>query len=270
MKRIVVALFILIGFISFAPASVKATSEQAYQDYLYQFDVYRQKYSDFKVARNEYLKFNTLTSQNTALIKTRDMIVQRNILLRTYLLLLKEKLNESTGVSDVDKNYYTTLIQNEISWLDVNSKLIPSIGSLEDANSVSRLLIDHYDVLQGSMLQIISGISIGNLTRLAKQYDINLADANALVNINRGLFTPEKQSLFDRWLLQITNTRSLYQQKVDTVSSKVSQLKGNQGGSIDTNSLLSDNRRVLGEARQYLIEGTSYLSELTREIKYKN
>lgn len=269
MRRfLLVLLLLLVPFVH----PVRASSEQAYQDYLYQFDLYRQKYNDFKVAQNEYFKFATLTSQQTALVKTRDMLGQRNLLLRAYLLLLNEKLNEGSGIAETDRSYYQTLIQNEVAWLDANTKLIPSIGSLADATKVSEELEQHYRVLQNSMLQIIAGISLGNLTGLAKLYDMNLADARALVNANRGLFTPEKQSLLDRWLLQVGNTRSLYQGKVDVVTSKIPKLKGTSGAysNVDPVSLLAEIKKTLAEARQYLLEGSSYFGEIVRELRYQN
>lgn len=270
MKRCLSVAGLILLFIFLLPKTVEATSQQAYQDYLYQSDLYRSKYNDFKVARNEYQKFNTLTSQTTALTKTRDMLTQRNALLKSYLLLLNEKINETTGMTETDKSYYRSLINNENSWLTKNNELIPSIGSLEDANNVSQFLENHYNILLGSMLQIVSAISLGNLNGIANQYDQNLADAKALVNSNRGIFTPQKQSLLDRWLLQITNVRSLYQGKADEIKVKISKLKGVTTGYTDPASLFSDSKKILAEGRQYLLEGSSYLAELTREIKYQN
>lgn len=251
---------------------VYASSEQAYKDYLYQFDIYRQKYNDFKVAQNEYFKFNTLTSQQTALNATKSMLAQRDILLKTYLLLLNEKLLESGGLTDSDRIYYQSLISNENTFLTNHAALIPSIASIGDTVTVSKQLEDHYNVLQASMLQIIAGISLGNMTGFAKDYDKNLADARALVSANRGIFSSEKQSLLDRWILQITNTRSLYQGKVDDIAGKIAQLRvsNNSFSNIDPTSLYAEIKSELGEARQYLIDGTSYMNELVGEMRYQN
>lgn len=280
MKRILLLLLfsflVAAGFASFRTSAfvpqVFASSEQAYKDYLYQSDVYRQKYNDFKVAQNEYFKFNTLTSQQTALAATRDMMAQRDVLLKTYLLLLNEKLNEAVGITDSDRNYYQSLIKNENAFLINHAALIPSVGSINDATTIGRQLEDHYNVLQASMLQIISGISYGNLTGFANDYDKNLADAKALVNANRGIFASEKQSLMDRWLLQISNTRSLYQGKLDAIANKIVQLKvsNNSFNRIDPTSFYEDIKTQLGEGRQYLLDGTAFMGELVRELRYQN
>ena len=270
---LLIFLFFVILVAPVLPAPlVKASSQQAYQDYLYQFDIYRQDYNNFKVAQNEYFKFQTLTSQQTALSATTSMMSQRDVLLKTFLLLLNEKLNESAGITDADRSYYQSLIRNENTFLNGQATLVSSVGSLEDAANVSRQLEDHYKVLVGSELQIAAGIMLGNLTGFANDFDKNLADAKALVSINRGSFSPEKQSLLDRWLLQITNTRSLYQAKVDDINQKISQLKVSNSSfsSIDPNLLYSQIKQELGEARQYLLDGANYLGELINELRYLN
>lgn len=260
-------LIALILFVLLVPP-VLASSEQAYRDYLYQFDVYRTKNSEFSVAKNEYLKFKTLTSQTIALEKTKAMLSQRALLLRAYLLLLNEKINENRGIAESERNTYQTLIRNEVVFLQLHSKLVESIGSLEDARNVSQNLVEHDAVLQSSMRQTIAGIILGNLSERAKQFDIALADAKAITNANRGIFSAEKQTTLDRWLLQITNTRSLYQQKIDALRNFTNELRSS---SIDDqNQRLTAIQKTAGEARQYLLDGSSYLGELTTALKYQN
>lgn len=246
---------------------IYASSQRAYQDYLYQFDLYRQKYSDFTIAKNEYEKFGSLSSQTTALAKTSAMLSQRDQLLRAYLLLLNEKLNEDRGLGETQKATYRTLINNEIVFLDQHSSLVGSIGSLEDATSVSRELESHYAILQGSIRQTIVGVSLGQLTILARQFDQELADAKAILVGARGTFTPQKQATIDRWLLQITNVRSLYQQKIDSMTAKNAHLKDNSIDVLD--DLFAEIKRELGQAKQYLIEGNGFMGELIEALRYQ-
>lgn len=268
MKWLLSLFFVLCVLLVVFVPHIKASSERAYQDYLYQFDLYRQKYSDFTVAKNEYEKFGSLTSQTTALTKTSDMLAQRDQLLRAYLLLLNEKLNEDRGLGETQKATYRTLINNEIGFLDQHSSLVQSIGSLEDAYNVSRELESHYAILQGSIRQTIVGVSLGQLAILARQFDQELADAKAILTTSRGAFTPHKQATIDRWLLQITNVRSLYQQKIDASTAKTAQLKGNSIDSLD--DLFRELKRDLRQAKQYLIEGNGFVGELIEAIRYQD
>ncbi|MEK7065670.1 MAG: hypothetical protein AAB961_01640 [Patescibacteria group bacterium] len=260
--------FLPILFLILLVPHVLASSQQAYQDYLYQFDVYRQKYSEFTVAKNEYLKFKTLTSQTTALAKTIAMLSQRDLLLRAYLLLLNEKLNEDRGLLSIDRVTYQTLLTNEVVFLEGHSRLVTSIASLEDASETSQQLESHYSILQASMRQTIGGLSLGQLIVYARVFDTALADARALVDSSRGTFSPQKQATIDRWILQITNVRSLYQQKQEQIARLNAQFKGT---SLDEqNSNLSTIKKNVAEARQYLIEGTGYLGELVDALRYED
>ena len=121
MKKItaLLVLFLLTPFV-FA-LSVRATSSQAYQDYLYQFDLYRQKYNDFQVAKNTYEKFNTLESQSLALSSTKTMLQQRNTLLHAYLLYLYERVGEHGGITPSNKQLYQSLLANELAFLETQN-----------------------------------------------------------------------------------------------------------------------------------------------------
>ena len=258
-------MFVLFIFFSSA-FIVNASSQQAHQDYLYQFDVYRQTYTDFQVAKNEYAKFNTLTSQTTALAKTKAMLSQRDQLLRAYLLLLNEKLNEDTGLNPSTKQLYRSLISNEVTFLENHAKLVPSIGSIGDAVRIGEQLESHYGVLQVSIRQILIGLSLGQLTILSDLYDKTMLDAQAQVQNNSTAFTPQKQETINRWLLQIANKKNLYQQKFDSISSANAQLRFSDLQNLERqyNALTKD----IGEARQYLREGASFMTELVTAIKY--
>ena len=267
MKRLSV-IGIIVSILLSTTGVVFATSAQARQDYLFQFDVYRQKYTDFQVAKNEYEKFKTLTSQTTALEKTKSMLGQRDQLLHGYLLLLLEKLNEESGLNPSTKQLYRSLIASELTFLEGHAQLIPSIGSLEDSVRVSQELESHYRVLQTSIRQILIGLSMGQLAILGQMYDAATRDAQNLIVSSAGYFTPAKQEVVNRWVLQITNKRSLYQQKYDAISSANALLQSNDIDDLDRQ--YAEITKTIAEARQYLLEGASFLTELKNALKFVN
>lgn len=269
MKGIIsIVIWVIVTLAAGSGQKTHASSQSAYQDYLYQFDVYRQMYSEFSVAKNEYLKFKTLTAQATALEKTKFMLSQRDQLLRAYLFLLNEKLNEDAGMGGYEKQLYQTLINNEVKFLDQHSKLVESIGSLEDATNISKQLESHYAIIQGSIRQTITGIALGGLTVASRQFDETLALAQTFINTNRAVYSLEKQATLDRWILQIRNKRSLHQQKTDSIIIANAQLKGDNLANID--ETFSRIQKNLGEARQYLAEGSSFLTELMQALRFND
>jgi len=257
----------ILCFVFLSPIDlISATAEKAYQDYLYQNDQYRVKLNNFKVARTEYLKYKTLLSETTALDTIKAMMIQRNALLRSYLLLLTEKLNENQGINGSEKQLYQTLVTNENTFLANHTQLISSIGSISDATDVSKQLESHYLILYSGIRQTLTTMSLGDLTKLNGDYKKTFAELQKLADTNRQSVTPEKQSTIDRWLLQINNKQNLYQQKVEQIMTANSQLKGNT--QLEMDELFVGIQKNLSEAKQYLSEGTSFMQELGTLLKY--
>jgi len=261
-KNIVILLFLLF----FVPSFVYASSASSYQEYLGGFDTYRSALNEFKVARSEYLKFKTLTSQQTALDKTRQMLASRSQLLRSYLQFLNEKLNESTAMDAPTKSLYQTLIGNEVKFLNNHTGLMGSIGSLQDAEGVSQQLSSHYTMLESSIYQTIVGLKMAELTAIDTEYFTIFTNSYTFIQNNKSMYTPEKQSIMERWLLQIQNKRDLYKQKTDEITKENSALKSSSLSEITAS--YQRIAKLMSEARQYLWEGTSFLQELTNSIQY--
>ena len=258
---------IVLFLIFFTPAPLYASSTSAYQEYLIEFDSYRTILNEFKVARSEYLKFKTLTSQQTALAKTKQMLIQRSQLLRSYLQFMNEKLNENASMDQTNRQLYQTLIKNEVTFLNNHTGLIGAIGSLQDADGVSMQLSSHYAMLQSNMYQTIVGLKISELMALDAQYQDVFTKSYTLIQNNKVLFSPEKQSIMERWLLQIQNKRDLFKQKIDEITKENSILKSSSLTEI--NASYQRIQKSIAEARQYLVEGASFIQELTTSMQYK-
>lgn len=260
----------LIVFLTVIPISiVAASSQQAYSDYLYQFDRYRQTYSDFQRAKETYLKYRSLTSQTAAVTATQTMMTQRNLLLRGYLLFLNEKLNEDQGLNEAAKQQYQGNLQKELAFLETQNQQIAGLTSIDEATSTSKLLETHYLPLQITVRQTIIGITLGKLSGLARTFDQNLQTAQTLVNENTGVLAPEKVSIINRWLTQIQNTRSLYQQKIDEIEAATTTQFSTIRTVSDVDQKIADINKKFTEAQKLLIQMTGYLGELVRALQYQ-
>ena len=269
MKRFIFSIFLaLLTLPALQALPIYASSSQAYQDYLFQFDQYRKTYSEFTVAKNEYLKFKSLTSETAAIEKTKFMLLQRNQFLRAYLLLLTEKLIENPGLISSTRTQYISLLTSEIGFLERNSVLASSIDSIESSQTVSNELESHSNTLRVSTQQGITILILGNLNALANSYDQVTGQAQNLITTYGESVPATKRSLIDRWMLQIQNKRSLYQQKIDLLVRKNEALQGSDSYEIDRQSV--EIASLSNQARQYLVEGASFLGELVSALKYEN
>lgn len=266
--RYIFTLFVLPVVLLLLALPIHASSPQAYQDYLFQFDLYRQKYSAFSVAKNEYEKFHSLTSQTTALTNTTAMLVQRNNLMRAYLLLLNEKINENPGLNDMQKADLHGLVNTEIKFFDGHTTRIATIGSLEDATAVSRELETHNRSLQTVMRQAVTGISLGSLTSLIRQFDAGFSEAKTIVSGSRTTFTPQKQATIDRWLQQIQNVRNLYQQKIEDIGVMNTKLSERSVDGLDDG--LRTIKKEIVQSKTYIRDGNGFIGELIEALRYQN
>lgn len=247
---------------------IHASSTTAYEDYLYQSDVYRTKQIEFRVARDEYLKYKTLISESNSLEKTKIMLSQRAVLLKSYLFLLNEKLNEDGGLRTSEKQLYQTLIKNETTFLDDHAELISEIGTIDDAINVGREFESHYKIMQASIRQTIVALSMGTMNIYALQFQNLYNKAQETAKKNRQAYIPQKQSIMDRWLIQISNKFSLYQQKMDGVAQSSAGFKTASLEQMDT--MLVNAQKDMQDAQQYMVEGTAFMQELLNAMKYKN
>jgi hypothetical protein len=259
---------LIASFFIFA-SPVFATSLQAYQDYLYQFDLYRQKYSDFQVAKNAYEKFKTLESQSTALSATKFMLSQRDLLLHAYLVFLFERVVEQPGITPINKQLYQSLLTNELAFLEEQTNLVSSINSIDDAVTTSEQLESHYQILQGTIREIIAGISLGQLSVISQNFDRQVTVAQSIFTQNAGLLSTDKKSTINSWILQITNKRSLYQQKIDEINAAVANL-ANSNDASDLDQKFSEIIVKIGEAKQYLSDSIANLGEVATAMQYIN
>lgn len=263
MKRIVLLIF---AFCLFLPLPrVFAASNSAYQDYVFQFDQYRQLFNNFRIALGQYSQFNSLESQQAALDKAKLAIGQRDVVSRTYLLFLNEKLTENPGLISSEIQLYRTMITNEIGFLDQHSTMISSVSSIDDAQKTSEEFTKHYGLMISGMRQTIIGLQMGYLNFFAQKFEAAGAEAQTFINATRPQSTAVKQAALDRWLLEISNKRSLYQQKANAIRIASFKLTGQDQEQVRQFSLI---QKDLNQARQYLIEGASFLSELHNALKY--
>lgn len=267
MKKLLALVLLTTCYLLFA-TQTQASSDRAYQDYLFESDVYRQKNNDFSIAKNEYLKFKTLASEATAISKTKEMLSQRSLLLRAYLLLLKERVIEAKSMTNSDKDLYQNLITNEVSFLETHSKFVESVGSIQDAIKASAQLESHYVILSTSIRQIILALTVARLTNLGESYSGLVVNSQILLSIAKTELPLDRQLTLDRWFQRISDKRTLFLQKVDTVNQAKNTLKGSRLEDIQIK--FQQILPQVGQARQDLTDGVSYLRELLNAMRYKD
>ncbi|MCX8008641.1 MAG: hypothetical protein N3A54_02965 [Patescibacteria group bacterium] len=265
--KIIIFVFVFLFILNLFPSiKIHASSEQAYKDYLYQSDIYREKYNEFSIAKNEYLKFKTLTAETSAVVKTREMLAQRANLLRAYLLLLEQKLNESS-VNEKDRALFQTLIQNQIKFLENHARFVESIATLKDAIKANGELESQYLVFSTSIRQIIIGLTEAKLIELSNDYSSIMITTQLLIEEAKRELPSEYHGIIERWFQRISDKRILFLQKLDTIQKGRLTLQDRSFETIEKK--FQETLSIAQQARQELKDGLLHMKELMNEMKYK-
>lgn len=256
MKKFLPILFIIVTCYMLHVTYIFADFNQAYQDFLYQGNQYRTGLTNYLTAKNRYLTYKTLISQTEALDAAKNFLQARDELITTYLKMLIEKNPGET---------LTKLLEGEINfYLDHKSK-VPSVGSLDDAVSLSQRVSDQFPQTEVLVRKAIADVLLAKLRALEKRQ----------AEIESGLETKINQiknkgdtATLERWLLATKNKRLLAGQKLNEASGLSDKLKPR------STALLSEDfgqiQIKIFETNQYLKEGAAYLNEITQELKYGN
>lgn len=267
-RRSIIILFILLT-VCLVPrlVPVQASSNTAYQDFVYQFDLYRNIYNEFSIAKNEYEKYQSLSSKQSAIDKTREMLTQRAETLRVYILLLIERLGEDQGLSSSAKLHYNELLAEELQFLINHKENTKTPQTIESAEQISATLESHDTSLQTTIRQVIVGISIGQLNSVYEEYRQNLSNLRTVVETYADRLTPSRLSIAGSWIEQIENNGSAFQESIQLIQTSSDTLSETNTRTL--NEAYRTMQKQLADAKILLVLGTSYMKELVILLQYK-
>lgn len=257
MKRLLPVLFLVSSFCFLLSASVFADFEQAYQDYLYQYDQYRTSLTNFLMAKNRYLTYKTLVSQSEALTATKNLLETRDMVISTYLKMLIEKNPQES---------FNKLLGDDISFFSDHETKIPEVGSLEDAVGISKLVEEHYPRTEVLARQVIASLLLSKVRAFEERLSTLETGFEEKINF---LKTQGKDvATLERWLLATYNKRLLARDKLDEAFYLANKLTPKKSTQISEE--FGKIQVTIFEANQYLKEAAAYLKEIKEELKYGN
>jgi hypothetical protein len=265
MTKKVFLIFFLIFLFSLPASAQDFDFNRALSDYLYNFNLYRERYQEYMLAREAYLKYRTLTSKNTALEKTLKMAQSRDETVRTYLIALKMKLREMPGISVYDKNIFNLRLDNEIDWYSRHKEELSSAATLEDLVDLAKTASERYQSQSEILIyQTLHKILLGKETVLKEKISNQIeATREKLREIKQ---KGDKDVLLaERWLLEIENRLLRFEEKTSTSQENMTKMERNAYS--DRGQVYREFQLTLEEAHQYLKEANRYLKEVIREVK---
>lgn len=149
----------LIGAQETATSGQLSNFEQAKQDYLFQYANYTEAHKEYLNTKGYYQKFQTLAAQKDAIEKTRKTLILRAESMRTYLQLIKIRLNNQRSIISTLRDSQLGKIEATQSFLKGNQDNLNKSQSITELNSESqrleREMVSFYDLSYETLSVII-------------------------------------------------------------------------------------------------------------------
>jgi hypothetical protein len=276
MKRraaVLTVLFLLFGGLVTAQSTFSQQDEtfdynRAYQDYIHNFDIYRQANEEYITARAQYLKYQTLKSKEEAREATLKMLEARDKAVETYLTALRMKLKATEGVPNDRREGVFFRIDQEVQWFIDHKEKLPSAGSLEDLVDDSKEASKRFESIEPLFYETLIVISNGKVRNIREKQSEILALIKGKMSEIKGeeredyQFSMRKINLIERWILETENRLMRSEEKETEALGFIVKLEP------DTSLLRNYNQAQfkLEEALQYLKEANPFLKEIVKEM----
>jgi len=264
-------LFILfiISFFVFFSSPVHADYASQREEYSQKLESHNKALSDFKIAKNTYETYKTLSSQSDAIFKAKDYLQKRDDLVIKHFELLLEKIKLIDFADPNKKESLNQIASSEINFFSNHLQLVSSIATTGDVNTVSKKAEDEIALANIKSKQILGGILIAKVNILKKTYNLTLfALTNEIADIkSHALKSQDSINKLERWIVEINNKKILSENNMASSANDLDALNKNNNN-MNLEKKFDEIRINIIQGHLYLKEGTAFMGEALNEIKY--
>lgn len=265
--KIIIFIFLLLSIIPalsagrYYPLSIISVySQQQIDDYLYQYEQYQKTYQEFTSSRDQYLKYQTLTSQDEAIEATKKIILQRNQVLRAYFLALQWKLRTTSGLVGSSKQEdLISLLDKEITWLEKETEQINRLAnpSLNDLFVISDRLEAKSNQLKSLSYQSLSLILIGKM----KNLQADSISLTTLLSDQISSIEATKSAELKEWLKEVENKNYLSQKEIE-LAQQNQELLAKKSKETELPVIYKQIQTNLEKSQEYLNQALTFQKEI--------
>lgn len=250
----------------------KGGYEKAYKDYLNQVETYRDAHQEYVLRKSQYQRFKTLQSQQDAQEATVAMLKERDRVVISYFIALKERLREQGKADESTTSELNIQIDDQIGWFTDHEAKVPSAGSLEDLEKDSKEASKQFSDASPLIYSVLGTISSGRLTDMRERLDDKFTelkdklDEIRLEDREDYKLSSEKLQQLDRWIFDSELRIQRFSEKQDEAEVSIFGLNDptkKRSAARTYNEAI----QTLFEAQQFLRESSSYMLEILREIR---
>jgi len=167
-------------------------------DYFYQRDLYQKDYLEYLNKKDTYAQYGSLTAQNDKITATKNVLLSRNLMLKTYLMALRVTL--------VDSPNHQNEIKKWEDWLYSQNQLIPNLNSTATIKSWVETFNTQYISIQS---ELYSSLIQAQIDRRLKILDeIKKLAQSSKVDWSSD-FSDKENKIKENFQLAINNTQEI-------------------------------------------------------------
>lgn len=240
--------------------NIPVFAQRQVQDYTYQYEKYRSSYDEYTIAKNEFLKQKTLTSQKDALDKTKIVIIQRAQALRVYFMALKYSLNSTSGIANEDKTRLSASLDEEIGWLQNHIDDISGLGNptLTDLFEISSRLERKQGLYITLGYDAMAHILIGRVRQVNQEF-------SATNSVLQPLVDKYKNSFIKNWYDQAVDMTFRCDQSINNALTISKEFEKDADQNTVSKQLVNI-KNELSNGKKMLIDGVGYQQEILKEL----
>jgi hypothetical protein len=224
--------------------------------------------TEYKIAKNTYETYYTLSSLTQVLQKSKAYLETRDNLIIKHFAMLNAKLD----LVNIDNNQKDSLIQilnSEVTFFTNHLTLIQSISTINDVNNVSKKAEGEFIQANIKSKQILGNILISKVSATLTPYTNLMQDVeNKIADLKlRKLKNQTTIDKLERWMVEVKNKKILAENNISQNLNDLSNLSKSNEQNIEKN--FDEIRINIIQGHLYLKEGTNFMSEILTEIKYQ-
>jgi hypothetical protein len=260
-------IFFLFFFI-FSLSPIFADFNSLSQEYTQMLSANNSASTEYKIAKNTYETYYTLSSLTQVLQKSKTHLQTRDNLIIKHFELLSSKLDES-NIDSSQKDSLKQILSSEIVFFTNHLTLIQSISTINDINNVSQKAESEFVLANIKSKQIQGNILISKVNATLIPYTYLLeAITNQIIesknNKDKDQTTIDK---LERWLVEVKNKKILAENNISQNLNSLNDLSKSNAQNVEKN--FDEIRINIIQGHLYLKEGTSFMKEILNEIKYQ-
>jgi hypothetical protein len=237
--------------------------KKAYEDYLYNYNLYHEAHKDYLVAKNQYETYKTLTAKTIALERTTSMLQARDEAIATFLAALRIKLADETNVSSSKLNLLYIRLDEEAIWFRNHKENLTSAGSIPDLIKISNRAQSRYGGAEALIYQSLLEISFHKEALLHEKLQEKIDEAETKIAHIRAK-GDKNIAAIERWLLEAKNRKARSDEKLQAARPLTIT---NKQSSKDKLQQFNKITYLLEQSHQYLKEVNRNLIEIIKELK---